>query len=134
MSTRRAALLVSLTLASPALAQGPHRHARMQVGAAKVSRRLPPEVIQRVVRQHSRRFQLGDENALRNRPSLQGRVAVRFVISREGTVSSVCNGGSDMPDGGVVSCVARAFYGLAFPRPEGGIVTVVSPIRFSPRG
>jgi hypothetical protein len=39
-----------------------------------------------------------------------------------------------MPDGGVVSCVVRAFYGLSFPQPEGGIVTVVYPIMFSPGG
>jgi hypothetical protein len=39
-----------------------------------------------------------------------------------------------MPDGGVVSCTVRAFYGLSFPQPEGGIVTVVYPIMFSPGG
>jgi hypothetical protein len=56
------------------------------------------------------------------------------VIGRDGAVSNVGNGGSDMPDGGVVSCVVRAFYGLSFPQPEGGIVTVVYPIMFSPGG
>jgi hypothetical protein len=28
--------------------------------------------------------------------------------------------------------VTRAFYGLSFPQPEGGIVTVTYPITFSP--
>jgi hypothetical protein len=47
-------------------------------------------------------------------------------------VSNVSNGGSDMPDAAVVQCVVRAYYGLSFPQPEGGIVTVVYPIMFSP--
>ena len=39
---------------------------------------------------------------------------------------------SDIPDSGVVQCVIRNYYGLSFPQPEGGIVTVVYPIMFSP--
>ncbi|UQA58221.1 AgmX/PglI C-terminal domain-containing protein [Polyangium aurulentum] len=115
---------------------GSHRTKPPQVrmGATSVSGRLPPEVIQRIVRQNFGRFRLCYENGLRNNPNLQGRVAVRFVIGRDGAVSNVGNGGSDMPDGGVVSCVVRAFYGLSFPQPEGGIVTVVYPIMFAPGG
>jgi hypothetical protein len=59
-------------------------------------------------------------------------VSARFVIGRDGAVSNVSNGGSDLPDGGVVSCVISAFYGLSFPQPEGGIVTVVYPIMLAP--
>ena len=115
---------------------GSHRTKPPQVrmGATSVSGRLPPEVIQRIVRQNFGRFRLCYENGLRNNPNLQGRVAVRFVIGRDGAVSNVGNGGSDMPDSGVVSCVVRSFYGLSFPQPEGGIVTVVYPIMFSPGG
>ena len=97
-----------------------------------MSGRLPPEVIQRIVRQNFGRFRLCYENGLRGSPSLQGRVAVRFVIGRDGAVSNVANGGSDLPDASVVSCVVRAFYGLSFPQPENGIVTVTYPIMFTP--
>jgi hypothetical protein len=115
---------------------GSHRTKPPQVrmGATQVSGRLPPEVIQRIVRQNFGRFRLCYENGLRNNPNLTGRVSVRFVIGRDGAVSQVANGGSDMPDGGVVGCVVRAFYGLSFPQPEGGIVTVTYPIMFSPGG
>lgn len=106
----------------------------VRMGATSVSGRLPAEVIQRIVRQNFGRFRLCYENGMRNNPNLQGRVAVRFVIGRDGAVSNVGNGGSDMPDSGVVSCVVRSFYGLSFPQPEGGIVTVVYPIMFSPGG
>jgi hypothetical protein len=57
-------------------------------------------------------------------------VSVRFVIGRDGSVSNAANGGSDLPDSGVVQCVVRSFYGLSFPQPEAGIVTVVQPLMF----
>ena len=65
-------------------------------------------------------------------PTLAGTVTTRFVIGHDGAVSSAANGGSTLPDPAVVSCVVTTFYGLAFPHPEGGIVTVTYPIAFSP--
>ncbi len=105
---------------------------RVRMGATTVSGRLPKEVIQRIVRQNFGRFRLCYEKGLGANPNLEGRVSVRFVINRDGSVSNVSNGGSSIPDSGVVNCVVRAFYGLSFPKPEGGIVTVVYPIMFSP--
>jgi hypothetical protein len=113
---------------------GSHRTRAPQVrmGATQVSGRLPPEVIQRIVRQNYGRFRMCYEEGLARNPNLEGRVSVRFVIGRDGSVSNVANGGSDLPDNGVVQCVVRAYYGLSFPQPEGGIVTVVYPIMFAP--
>lgn len=108
------------------------RAPQVRMGATQVNGRLPPEVIQRIVRQNYGRFRLCYENGLRSNPNLQGRVGVRFVIGRDGAVSNVSNGGSDLPDASVIQCVIRAYYGLSFPQPEGGIVTVVYPIMFSP--
>jgi hypothetical protein len=101
-------------------------------GDTQVSGRLPPEVVQRIVRQNYGRFRMCYENGLRANPNLTGRVTARFVIGREGSVSNVQNGGSDIPDAGVVSCVVQAFYSLSFPTPENGIVSVSYPIMFSP--
>jgi len=106
----------------------------LRAGAAQVSGRLPPEVIQRIVRQNFGRFRLCYENGLRTSPSLQGRVAVRFVIGRDGSVTRAEDGGSDLPDPRVVRCVTSAFTALSFPQPEGGVVTVVYPILFAPDG
>lgn len=121
----------SVTLPAETL-QSNHRGPKVRMGAVSISGRLPPEIIQRIVRQNFGRFRLCYENGLRNNPNLLGRVSVRFVIGRDGAVSNVSNAGSDMPDGAVVSCVVRAFYGLSFPQPEGGIVSVVFPIMFVP--
>ncbi len=101
-------------------------------GVTVTSGRLPSEVIQRVVRQNYGQFRMCYENGLRGNPNLTGRVAVRFVIGSDGSVANASNGGSDLPDAGVVSCVVRGFYSLGFPAPDTGIVTVVYPIMFSP--
>ncbi len=101
-------------------------------GVSIVSGRLPAEVIQRTVRQNFGRFRQCYELGLRTNPNLQGRVTARFVIGRDGAVSNVSVGGSDLPDAQVASCVASSFYGLSFPSPEGGIVTVSYPILLTP--
>lgn len=108
------------------------RSPTLRQGTTEVNGRLPPEVIQRIVRQNFGRFRLCYENGMRNNPSLQGRVSVKFVIDRSGSVSTTQDGGSDLPDQGVISCVVRGFGNLSFPQPEGGIVTVTYPIIFNP--
>lgn len=121
-----------VTLPIPTLAPPPVTHARVTAGALTVSGRLPREVVQRILRHNQGRFRACYEAGLRNNPNLTGRVAARFVIGRDGGVSAVSNGGSDLPDSNVVSCVVRAMHGLSFPRPDAGIVTVVHPLRFTP--
>jgi hypothetical protein len=104
----------------------------MRPGVTTVNGHLPAEVIQRVVRQNYGRFRACYESGLRTNPNLTGRVAARFIISRDGAVSNAANGGSDLPDSKVVSCVLSQFYGISFPSPENGIVTVTYPIMFTP--
>jgi hypothetical protein len=103
---------------------------RMSSGTV-LSGRLPQDVIQRIVRQNFGRFRNCYEMGLRSNPNLEGRVTARFVIGRDGAVSNVSAGG-DLPDAQVKSCVASAFYGLSFPSPENGIVTVSYPIMLTP--
>ncbi len=105
---------------------------KLREGATQVNGRLPPEVIQRIVRQNFGRFRLCYENGMRNNPNLQGRVSVKFLIDRTGAVAFTGDGGSDLPDQSVVQCVVRGFGNLSFPQPEGGQVTVVYPIMFNP--
>jgi hypothetical protein len=101
-------------------------------GETVVGGSLPPELIQRVVRQNFGRFRQCYESALRTNPNLTGRVTARFVIDRDGSVSTSGNGGSDLPDSGAVQCVISAFYGLSFPAPRDGVVRVSYPILFTP--
>lgn len=95
--------------------------------------RLPPEVIQRTVRTILPRLrQRCYEPALRTNPRLQGRVVVRFVITRDGSVALLSDGGSDLVNREVVGCYVRSFQALRFPMPEGGHVTVSFPVHLTP--
>jgi hypothetical protein len=107
---------------------------QLRQGMTMVSGRLPPEVIQVVVRQNLGRFRGCYTEGLRRDPKLKGRVSTKFVIARDGSVASAADAGSDLPDPKVVACVVDAFTHLTFAEPEGGIVTVVYPFRFRPAG
>jgi hypothetical protein len=114
------------TLGDPAAAP------RLRMGSAGVSGRLPPEVIRRIVRQRFAKFRSCYERGLKDDPKLAGRVKVRFVIETNGEVSQASDAGSDLPSQEVVRCVIDVYETLIFPRPEGGVVSVVYPIMFKP--
>jgi hypothetical protein len=95
--------------------------------------RIPPETIQRIVRENFGRFRLCYERGLLRNATLAGRVATRFVIGSSGAVVTASNEASDLPDAEVVSCVTQAFAALMFPEEPGDSqVIVVYPIMFTP--
>ena len=108
------------------------RPPQVRTGATTVTGRLPPEVIQRIVRQNFGRFRVCYETGLKADPTLQGNVVVHFVIDATGTVANASETGSTLKDPEVRACVTKAFRGLSFPQPEGGVVVVEYPITFSP--
>ena len=92
--------------------------------------RLPPEVIKRIVRQNMGRFRACYEDGLARNPSLAGRVAITFMIDRDGEVVSALDAGSTLPDKDVIECIARAYKTLSFPSPN-GVVAVTYPLELS---
>ncbi|HEY6726666.1 MAG TPA: AgmX/PglI C-terminal domain-containing protein [Polyangiaceae bacterium] len=105
---------------------------RVRVGRVTVSGRLPQEQIVRVVRANFGRFRLCYEQGLARNAALAGRVQLRFVIARDGSLSHVVDAGSDLPDSKVVRCVMNSLKGLSFPQPDAGLVVVVFPVLFEP--
>jgi hypothetical protein len=98
--------------------------------ATQVNGRLPPEVVQRIVRQNYGRMRICYENSLRKNMR-EGRMVVKFVIGRDGAVSMASVQDNELHDPEMAACVGRAFQSLSFPQPQGGIVSVVYPIVFS---
>jgi hypothetical protein len=96
--------------------------------------RLPPEVIQRVVRQNFGRIRLCVENARSPAWAFMGRASVRFVIDWRGAVVSAKVVNTNVWDGELLGCVLQAFRSLHFPKPEGGMVTVIYPVSLWPDG
>ena len=116
----------------PALGH-PKASPSLRQGATTVTGKLPPEVIQRIIRQNFGRFRLCYEKGLAKNVNLGGRVTVKFTIDTTGAVSHLADGGSDLSDKDVVACVVQAFGNLSFPTPEGGgTVAVAYPIIFAP--
>jgi hypothetical protein len=101
-------------------------------GIPMINGRLMPEAVQRVVRQNFGRLRACYEAGLLRDPGLEGRVSVQFVIDREGAVTMAMPwSDTTLPDASVARCVSKAYESMSFPRPEGGIVTVVYPVMFT---
>jgi hypothetical protein len=94
--------------------------------------KLAPEVIQRIVRASYGTFRKCYEDGLKKQGNLGGRVGIRFVIERDGSVGSAEADCPTLPDHAVIDCIVKAFGALRFPQPSGGIVRVVYPIMYSP--
>ncbi len=110
------------------LPSGGGKAPKVRMGATQVSGRLPPEVVQRIVRQNFGRIRACYQEALRTSPSLQGRVVVRFKIAKDGSVTDATGQGSDLPSPAVIACIVQVFRSLSFPAPESGTVIVSYPI------
>jgi hypothetical protein len=100
-------------------------------GTASTGRIAPTEV-QAIVRGLFSRFKPCYTAGLRNNPLLGGLVETNFVIDTDGSVADVRTQASTLPDHEVSECLLRAFARLKFPSPEGGYVTVVYPLIFTP--
>jgi TonB family protein len=94
--------------------------------------RLPPDTVQAILRSHYGIFRKCYEAGLARNPKLKGRVTVRFVIDRDGRVSLSDLVKSTLGDEATTSCVVDGYRRLRFPKPDGGVVTVVYPVHFSP--
>jgi tetratricopeptide (TPR) repeat protein len=103
----------------------------VRMAGTKVSGRLPPEAVQRTVREHFGRFRACYHQGLLRNPALEGSVLTRFMIARDGSVQSP-ESDNGLGDIDVARCIERAFTALRFPAPAGGVVTVIYPLRFSP--
>lgn len=98
----------------------------------EVGGRLPPQVIQHIVRNRYPEIRKCYEMGLAVNPNLKGRIVTRFIIGRDGLVSGAHIVENEIPDCRVTECVREAIAGCVFPRPEDGTVAVVYPIKVEP--
>jgi len=103
---------------------------RIRMGEIAVRGKLPPEVVQRVVRQELGRFRMCYEHALSAKPRLAGVVRIAFAIDAAGAVAQASDNGSTLADADVIACAVKAVAGLKFPSPESGEVRVVGSWKF----
>lgn len=74
------------------------------------------------------------DRELRSRPTLGGRLRVRFTIAPDGRVSEPRAIEDSLEDGAVAQCVVRVVNGFRFaPGPAGGSVTYAFTFAFAPQ-
>jgi TonB family protein len=99
---------------------------QIRSGAADVRGSLSKEVIRRVIRRHINEVRFCYEQELNQRPDLEGRVTVSFIISPTGAVQSSAVAQTTMNNARVEQCIATAVRRWTFPSPEGGGIVVVN--------
>jgi hypothetical protein len=88
----------------------------------------------RMIRSRQSAFRRCYENALRNNPTLNGRVAVQFTIQERGNVSGARATENTTGDAGLASCVVSVINRLRWRQgPEGGSVQFSYPFIFAPQ-
>jgi len=92
---------------------------------------LDPAIIRRVLRQHLNEVRYCYERALQQKPTLAGRVTLKFEIGKGGTVTS-CSVQQHLNDQAVGDCMCARLRGWRFPAPEGGNTTVTYTWTFQP--
>lgn len=102
-------------------------------GAPIILGALDKNVIDRVIHENVGAVKACYEQGLMRGPSLAGKVVVKFVIAKDGSVSSAVMKSSNLGDAEVEACISQALMGLSFPAPAGGGIVIVSyPFMFQP--
>ena len=94
---------------------------------------LDKSLIDRVIKRHMNQIKYCYQKQLTKNPNLGGKITVKFVISKDGSVSKASTKKSTMGNSAVESCINSRFMMSKFPRPKGGGIVIVSyPFIFAP--
>jgi hypothetical protein len=99
---------------------------KIRSGTADVRGSLSKEVIRRVIQRHINEVRFCYEQELNQRPDLQGRVTVKFIISPSGAVQSALVSETTLGAPRPEQCIAQAVRRWTFPSPEGGGIVIVN--------
>ena len=90
-------------------------------------------LVNAVIRRHMNQIRYCYERELTSHPHLGGKIVVKFVIAKDGTVSKASTKSSTMNNKSVEGCLNSRFERFKFPEPKGGGIVIVSyPFIFQP--
>jgi TonB family protein len=96
---------------------------------------LDKELIRKVIHANRGQIRYCYESRLNQKPKLNGKVAIKFVISPSGSVSTSSVAQSTAGDTELETCVAGRVRTWQFPKPKGGGVVIVTyPFIFAQSG
>ncbi|MFH1466777.1 MAG: AgmX/PglI C-terminal domain-containing protein [Pseudomonadota bacterium] len=102
-------------------------------GEAIILGALDKSLVDAVVRRNLNQIRYCYQRELTKNPELSGKVVVKFVIAKDGTVSSASTKSSTLGNPAVEQCINGRFMRFQFPEPKGGGIVIVSyPFMFSP--
>jgi outer membrane biosynthesis protein TonB len=94
---------------------------------------LDRSLVDDVIKRNMNQIRYCYQRQLNRSPHLAGKITIKFVIARDGSVSAASVKSSSMKNDAVENCLASRFLRLQFPRPKGGGIVMVSyPFMFSP--
>lgn len=94
---------------------------------------LDKSLIDAVIKRNMNQIRYCYQRELTKNPDLGGKIVVKFVIAKDGTVSSATTKSSTMGNKAVENCINGRFMRFKFPEPKGGGIVIVSyPFIFSP--
>jgi hypothetical protein len=94
---------------------------------------LDKSLVDAVVRRNLNQIRYCYQRELTKSPALAGKIVIKFVIAKDGTVSSATTKSSSMGSPAVENCINQRFMRFQFPAPKGGgIVFVTYPFIFAP--
>ena len=94
---------------------------------------LDKSLIDAVIKRHMNQIRYCYQRELTKNPNLGGKVTVKFVIAKDGSVSKASIKSTTMGSKAVEGCITGRFMRFQFPEPKGGGIVIVSyPFIFSP--
>lgn len=91
------------------------------------------ELVRRVVSSHNSQLRYCYENELIRNPKLEGRIAISWVITGDGSVAQASVSQTSMNNSKVENCLLARVRGWQFPPPKGGgIAKITYPFLFKP--
>lgn len=106
---------------------------RVAAGQTVVLGSLDKATISQVIKRHQTEARYCYQQALLRKPTLAGKITVKFTIAANGSVMTAAVTESTMADAQVESCVVSRVKRWRFPAPKGGGIVVVNyPFLFTP--
>ena len=94
---------------------------------------LDKSLIDAVIKRHMNQIRYCYQRELTKNPNLGGKIVVKFVIAKDGSVSKASTKSSTMGNKAVEGCINSRFQRFKFPEPKGGGIVIVSyPFIFQP--
>ena len=84
------------------------------------------------LKRHMAQIRYCYQRELTKDPSVKGKIVIKFVIAKDGSVSSANTKTTTMNSPSVENCIVSRFMRMQFPEPKGGGIVIVSyPFIFS---